>query len=223
MYLGEDGPISPRFNMEDDDFMQLGPCGPSGDEDMGEMADYYMNLAMDNDEPWVSPYYENSAGTYLRDPLHYHVKVFAKEVNSTTKAVLIEWSDRDKPVKVWVPKKCIKAQGPGYFFIWKKFWMAKQEEMNWTAEVQEEHSRQKQVESAICSFVPGNLELEELEEMDCSHLVTRDKKKPNASCRKSESADCSNMVSERHKRKKARQAEQDKLPPMSELDEFGGF
>jgi len=191
---------------------------------MGEMADYYINLAMDNDEPYYAKAYSDAAGSYLRNPLHHHIKVFAKEVNSTKKAILIEWNDRDKPVKVWVPRKCIKEQGPGYFFIWKKFWMAKQEEMNWTAEVQEEHARQNQVESAICSFVPGNKTLDELEEMDCSHLVTRNKKKPEGACgRGSERVDCSNMVSERHKRKKVRQAKQDKLPRMPEIDEFGGF
>lgn len=190
---------------------------------MGEMADYYMNLAHDNGEEWCSPYYSDYAGSYRLDPLHYHIKVFAKEVNSTKKAILIEWNDRDKPVKVWVPRKCIKEQGPGYFFIWKKFWMAKQEEMNWTAEVQEEHARQNQVESAICSFVPGNKTLDELEEMDCSHLVTKKKKLEGACGRGSERVDCSNMVSDRFKRKKARQAKQDKLPPMPELDEFGGF
>lgn len=218
MYLDDGGPISPRFNMEDDDFMQLGPCGPSGDEDMGEMADYYIGLALDNDEPYYAPSYSDVAGTYLRDPLHYHTKVFAKEVNSTEKAILIEWTDRDKPVKIWVPKKCIKKQGPGYFFIWKKFWMAKQEEMNWTAEVQEEHDRQKVTEEAISTFI-GDDDSLDADEMDCSHLVTK-KKKPEGACgRGSERVDCSNMVSERHKRKMARKAP----PAMPETDEFGGF
>jgi len=221
MYLGEDGPISPRFNMEDDDFMQLGPCGPSGDEDMGEMADYYMNLAMDNDEPYYAPTYSDYAGTYLRDPFHYHTKVYGTVVQSTNKAVLFEWDDRDKPVKVWIPKKLIKgainASGQDSLWVWTKFWKAKQEEMNWTADVQEEHDRQKATEEAISTFI-GDEGSRDPEEADCSHLVTK-KKTRSVSCRNSESADCSSMVSERHKRKKARKPAES----IPDVDEFGGF
>lgn len=186
---------------------------------MGDIADDLINGAFDRDEAFFRRV-ERGLGSidFQRDPYYYHTKVYGEIIEVREKSILFNWTDRDDPVKVWIPKKllkgAIKVNGQDSIWVWSKFWREKQKELNWSASVQEEHNRQKIAEATISSFIGKH---DDLEELDCSNFVT--KKKPFVSCRNSESADCSNMVSDRHKRKKAR-----KSPPSTpEIDEFGGF
>lgn len=220
------GPLSPDFNIEEDDFMQLGPCGPAGDEDMGDIADDLINGAFDRDEAffgYMDRCHGVPGGYRSRDPHYYHTKIFGKLLHQTEKAFLFEWDDRDKPVKVWIPKGAVyeekvrTVEGKDYLWVWTKFWLAKQRVMTWSADVQEEHARQNNLERSLVMFESDPTDEEEL---DCSNFVTKKKeyRGPNP-----EEADCSSMVSNRHKRKKAREAAKKQTPKMPDTDEFGGF